>query len=100
MRSTEERFHEAELHRLQGELLQAAARGGAEVCFRQALAVARRQEARSLELRAAVSLSRLLRQQGNRQEARALLAETYGWFTEGFETSDLKEAQATLESLA
>jgi predicted ATPase len=100
VRSTEERFHEAELYRLQGELLLAVARGGAEVCFRQALAVARQQEARSLELRAAVSLSRLLRQQGNRQEARALLAETYGWFTEGFETSDLKEAQATLESLA
>jgi predicted ATPase len=100
VRSTEERFHEAELHRLQGELLRTAARGGAEVCFRQALAVARRQEARSLELRAAVSLSGLLREQGNRQEARALLAETYGWFTEGFETSDLKEAQATLESLA
>ena len=72
--------------------------GEAEDCFRQALAVARRQEARSLELRAAVSLSQLSRQLGNIEEARTLLAETYGWFTEGLDTPDLKEARATLEN--
>jgi predicted ATPase len=66
----------------------------------EALAVARRQEARSLELRAAMSLSRLWHQQGTRHEAHALLAEVYGWFTEGFDTADLQEAKALVEELA
>jgi predicted ATPase len=71
----------------------------AEACFRQALDVARRQEAKSLELRAAMSLSRLWQQQGKQAEARALLAPVYGWFTEGFDTADLQEAKALLEAL-
>jgi predicted ATPase len=92
-------YYEAELYRLKGELLlQAAGRGGeAEACFRQALDVARRQRAKSLELRAAMSLSRLWQHQGKRAAARELLAEIYGWFTEGFDTADLQEAKALLE---
>ena len=70
-----------------------------EACFDQALAIARRQEAKSLELRAAMSLSRLWQAQGRRDEARTLLAEVYGWFTEGFDTADLREARALLEAL-
>ena len=82
-------------------LLQAAGRGGeAEACFRQALDVARRQPARSWELRAAMSLSRLWQCQGKRAAARELLAEIYGWFTEGFDTADLQEARALLEELS
>jgi predicted ATPase len=98
---TGERFHEAELHRLRGEFLlrreivEGAARE-AETCFQQALAVARRQQAKSLELRAAMSLTRLYRQQGSQADARPPLAETYGWFTEGFETQDLRAARALL----
>jgi predicted ATPase len=65
----------------------------------QALAIARRQEAKSLELRAAMSLSRLWQQKGKRAEARDLLAPIYGWFTEGFDTADLQEAKALLEEL-
>ena len=65
-----------------------------EECFRQALEVARLQQAKSFELRAAMSLSRLWQRQGRRQEARQLLAEIYGWFTEGFDTADLREARA------
>jgi predicted ATPase len=72
----------------------------AEACFQQALDVARRQEAKSLELRAAMSLSRLWQQQGKQAEAHALLAPVYGWFTEGFDTADLQEAQALLDALA
>jgi predicted ATPase len=68
--------------------------------LRQALALARRQEAKSLELRAAMSLTRLWHQQGKRDEARALLAPIYGWFTEGFDTADLQEARTLLEALA
>jgi predicted ATPase len=68
--------------------------------LQRALDVARRQEAKSLELRAAMSLSRLWQQQGQRVEARQLLAEIYGWFTEGFDTADLQEAKALLEELA
>jgi predicted ATPase len=92
-------YCEAELYRLKGELLlQAAERGGeAEACLRQALDVARRQQAKSLELRAAMSLSRLWQHQGKRAAARELLAEIYGWFTEGFDTADLQEAKALLE---
>jgi predicted ATPase len=71
----------------------------AEACFQQALAVARRQQAESLELRAAISLSRLWQQQGKQAEARALLAPLYRWFTEGFDTADLQEAKALLEDL-
>ena len=72
----------------------------AEGCLQQALAIAGRQQAKSLELRAAVSLSRLWQQQGKQAEARALLAPIYGWFTEGFETADLQEAKALLDILA
>ena len=95
-------FHgEAELHRLSGALLLAAPSAPpaeAEACFQQALAVARRQQAKSLELRAAMSLSRLWQRQGKRAEARELLAPIYGWFTEGFDTADLQEAKALLEA--
>ena len=93
---------EAELHRLKGALLlhgTVAQPGEAEACFQEALTVARRQEAKSLELRAAMSLSRLWQQQGKPAAARALLAPIYGWFTEGFDTADLQEAQALLEEL-
>jgi predicted ATPase len=102
--STGERFYEAELHRLQGELLlRQGARepdGEAEACFHRALAVARAQEARSLDLRAVVSLSRLHQRQGRSAEARPLLADTWGWFREGFDTPDLQEAKALLGELA
>jgi predicted ATPase len=94
---------EAELHRLRAELLlqhSVAQPEEAEACFRQALAVARRQQARSLELRATMSLSRLWQRQGKRVEARDLLTPIYGWFTEGFDTADLREAKALLEELA
>jgi predicted ATPase/class 3 adenylate cyclase len=99
------RWWEAELHRLRGELLLHAERGmqqaalTAEECFHQALSIARRQQARSLELRAAMSLSRLWQQQGKQGEARQLLAPLYGWFTEGFDTADLQETRALLEEL-
>ena len=72
----------------------------AEACFHQALALARRQQAKSWELRAATSLSRLWQQQGKRQEAHDLLAPVYHWFTEGFDTADLKDAKALLDELA
>ena len=97
------RWWEAELYRLKGELLlqhSAAQPEEAEACFQQALDIARRQQAKSLELRAAMSLSRLWQQQGKRDEARELLAPLYGWFTEGFDTADLQEAKALLEALA
>jgi predicted ATPase len=98
-----ERRWEAELYRLQGELLLARATGQdteAETCFRQALDIARRQQAKSWELRAAMSLAQLWQRQGKRDAARQVLAEVYGWFTEGFETADLQEAKALLEALA
>jgi predicted ATPase len=116
--NTGERYDEAELYRLTGELLlrsnvqgptsdiERMARGRhpqaseAEVLFQQALDVARRQQAKSWELRAAMSLSRLWQQQGKRAEARQMLAEVYGWFTEGFDTPDLQEAKALLDALA
>jgi predicted ATPase/DNA-binding winged helix-turn-helix (wHTH) protein len=96
------RKEEAELHRLKGELLwQAGTRPEeAEACLHQALDVARRQQAKSLELRAAMSLSRLWQSQGKRAEAYQLLAEVYGWFTEGFNTADLQEAKVLLEELS
>jgi len=99
---TGERFYEAEMHRLQGELLlQRAApeTQQAEACFHQALAIARHQEAKSLELRAAMSLSRLWQRQGKLAKACQLLAGVYGWFTEGFDTADLQEAKALLGEL-
>jgi predicted ATPase len=101
--TTAERWWEAELYRLQGTLvLQRPHPEGdqAAACFQQALAVARRQGAKSLELRAALSLARLWQQQGKRPEAHALLAPLYGWFTEGFDTADLQEAKALLDALA
>jgi class 3 adenylate cyclase/predicted ATPase len=96
------RFYEAELHRLRGELLlqhAVAQPGEAEAGFQQALTVARHQQAKSLELRAAMSLAHLWQHQGKRAEAYALLAPVYGWFTEGFDTADLQEAKALLEAL-
>jgi predicted ATPase len=71
----------------------------AEVCFLKAIEIARKQQAKSLELRAVMSLSRLWQQQGKKAEARQILAEIYGWFTEGFDTADLREAKALLEEL-
>ena len=71
----------------------------AEACFQQALDIARRQQAKSLELRAAMSLARLWQGQGKHAEARQLLAPIYGWFTEGFDTADLREAKGLLEAL-
>jgi class 3 adenylate cyclase/tetratricopeptide (TPR) repeat protein len=116
-----ERYYEAELYRLKGELTlkqsgvrspesavtnpqyptpSPQAEAEAETCFQKAIEIARRQSAKSLELRAVMSLSRLWQQQGKKDEARQLLAEIYGWFTEGFDTADLKEAKALLEELA
>ena len=97
------RFCEAELYRLKGELLlvlPAENDAEAEACFQQSLAIARRQQAKSWELRAATSLARLWQQQGKRQEAYDLLAPVYGWFTEGFDTADLKDAKTLLETLS
>jgi predicted ATPase len=99
----EERWWEAEIHRLRGVVLLGQPEtppAEAETWLRRALDVARRQEAKSLELRAAMSLSRLWQQQGKRAEAHALLAPIYGWFTEGFDTADLQEAKALLDELA
>jgi predicted ATPase len=98
----EERWWEAEVYRLRGVLLlkhSVTPQAEAETWLRQALDVARRQEAKSLELRAAMSLARLWQQQGKRAEAYALLAPVYGWFTEGFDTADLQEAKVWLEEL-
>jgi class 3 adenylate cyclase/predicted ATPase len=98
----EEHHYEAEVYRLKGELLlqePPAHQEEAEEHFHQALAVARRRQAKSWELRAAMSLSRLWQQQGKHDEARELLAPVYGWFTEGFDTADLQEAKALLEAL-
>jgi predicted ATPase len=103
MPTTEERMYEAELHRLRGKLLlqqSVAPQREAEASLQQALTIARRQQAKSLELRAAMSLSRLWQQQGKYQDAYDLLAPVYGWFTEGFDTADLKDAKALLDELA
>jgi len=112
-----ERIYEAELYRLKGALLlQSKVQGAkskidnpqsaihnsqleAEACFHQAIEIARQQNAKSLELRAVMSLSHLWQQQGKQNEARQILAEIYGWFTEGFDTVDLQEAKALLEEL-
>jgi class 3 adenylate cyclase/predicted ATPase len=98
-----ERRFAAELHRLKGELLLQQARSlrtEAESCFRQAIDLARDQQAKSLELRAVMSLSRLWQTQGKRAEAYQMLAEIYGWFSEGFETPDIREAKSLLAILA
>jgi len=117
---TGERVYEAELYRLKGELvLQSGVRGPesenpspqhptpstqaeaeAEACFLKAIEIARRQQAKSLELRATMSLARLWQQQGRKKEAHQMLAEIYGWFTEGFDTKDLQEAKVLLEELS
>jgi class 3 adenylate cyclase/predicted ATPase len=99
------RWYEAELYRLKGELLLQLQQSAdnqveAEFCFHHALEIARNQQAKSFELRTATSLARLWQQQGKRGEARQLLGDVYGWFTEGFDTLDLKEAKALLEKLA
>jgi len=105
---TGERFYEAELYRLKGELtlaqssvqgLASSVQKKAKECFHKAIDIARQQSAKSLELRAVMSLARLWQQQGKREEARQMLAEIYGWFSEGFNTADLKQAKALLEEL-
>ncbi len=96
------RSYEAEAHRLQGELLlrrDDSNVADAERCFRRAIQIARQQSAKSWELRATTSLARLLAKQGRRGESRTMLAEIYGWFTEGFDTADLKDAKALLAEL-
>ena len=101
--TTKERWFEAEVHRIAGEIALKSPEPGAakaEAYFERALAVARQQQAKSWELRAAMSMARLWRDQGKRIEAHELLAAVYGWFTEGFDTIDLKEAKALLEELA
>jgi predicted ATPase len=113
-----ERFYEAELYRLKGELLLKNSEvrsqnsesspqhlapnthSEAEACFHKAIEIARQQQAKSWELRATMSLARLWRQQGKTTEARQMLAEIYGWFTEGFDTKDLQEAKALLHELS
>jgi predicted ATPase len=100
---TGERYYEAEIHRFKGVLLlqqNSNNQAEAENCFHQAIVVAQNQQTKSWELRAATSLARLWHQQGKRQEAHDLLAPVYGWFTEGFDTADLQEAQALLDALA
>jgi class 3 adenylate cyclase/predicted ATPase len=106
---SEERYYEAELYRLRGELtlaqsgvqrLESSVQKEAEEYFLKAIEVARHQSAKSLELRAVMSLSRLWQSQGKKDEARQLVAEIYGWFTEGFDTKDLQEAKALLDELA
>jgi predicted ATPase len=99
---TGQRAFEAEVHRTKGELLLAKDASNAvqaEQSFRTAIEIARGQKARSWELRATTSLARLLRNTNRQDEARATLAEIYGWFTEGFETADLKDAKALLDEL-
>src|SRR5205807_7328576 len=100
--TTGERWYEPELYRLKGELLLQLSsdnQAEAEHCFQQAMTVAQNQQAKSFELRAATSLAKLWQQQGKRQEAHDLLAPVYNWFTEGFDTADLKDAKASLEVL-
>jgi len=125
---TGERMYEAGLYRLKGELTlqqfnvqgstfkvanlrpltpntqhltpSPQAKAEAEACFHKAIAIARHQKAKSLELRAVMSLSRLWQQQGKRQQAHQMLGEIYDWFTEGFDTQDLQEAKALLEELS
>ena len=98
-----ETWFEAEVNRIAGEIALMSPRADlskAQAYFERALAVARQQQAKSWELRAAMSMARLWRDQGKPQQARELLAPVYDWFTEGFDTRDLKEAKALLEELA
>jgi predicted ATPase len=100
---TKERWWEAEVNRIAGEIALMGPQNDsakAEAHFERALAVTRQQQAKSWELRAAMSLARLWRDQGKVREARELLAPVYGWFTEGFDTLDLKEAKALLDELS
>jgi predicted ATPase len=100
---TKERWWKAEVNRIAGEIalmLPKRDTAKAEAYFERALSVARQQQAKPWELRASMSLARLWRDQGKVQQARELLAPVYGWFTEGFDTRDLKEAKALLEELA
>ncbi len=100
---TGERYYGASLYRLKGKLLLHSGvqspESEAEQCFRQAIDITRHQQAKSLELRASTSLTRLWQRQGKRTEAHSLLSEVYNWFTEGFDTVDLQEAQALLDEL-
>ena len=100
---TGERLYESELWRVKGELLVQVNRSDlgdeAEECFLKAIEIARQREAKSWELRSTTSLARLLRDTGRANEARKTLAEVYGWFTEGFDTGDLKDAKALLDEL-
>ena len=101
--TTKERWCEAEIHRIAGEIALKSPEpdvAKAEAYFERAIAIARAQQAKSWELRAAMSLARLWRDQGKRDAARDLLAPVYDWFTEGFDTLDLKEAKALLDELA
>jgi predicted ATPase len=100
MELSQYRWGSPEVHRLRGDLLLLADQPrDAEMCLERALAAARLQSARLLELRAAISLARLWRDQGKRAKARDLLGSIYNWFTEGFDTRDLKDAKALLEQL-
>jgi predicted ATPase len=101
--TTGERWYESELYRLKGELLlqqNSDNQAEAENCFQQAVDIARNQQAKSWELRASTSLARLWLSQGKRDEARQVLGDVYGWFTEGFDTPDLKDAKALLDELS
>jgi len=101
--TTGERWYAPELYRLKGALLlrySSDNQAEAENCFHQAMAIAQNQQAKSLELRAAINLARLWQQQGKHQEAHDLLAPVYGWFTEGFDTPDLQDAKMLLDELA
>jgi predicted ATPase len=100
--TTKETWFEAEVHRIAGEIaLRSSERDAAKApeYFDRALGIARKQQAKSWELRAAMSMARLWRDQGKRDEARELLTPVYGWFTEGFDTLDLKEAKALFDEL-
>ena len=102
METTKEKWWEAEVYRTAGEIALLSPEPDApkaEAYFERALAVARQQQAKSWELRAAMSMARLRRDQGKREQARDLLAPVYGWFTEGFDRLDLKEAKALLDEL-
>ncbi len=103
IKTTKERWFEAEANRMAGEVARKSPEpdaAKAEAYFERALATARQQQAKSWELRTAMSMARLWRDQGKSQQARELLAPVYGWFTEGFDTLDLKEAKALLDELA
>jgi predicted ATPase len=98
-----EREHEAQIHRLKGELLLRQSNSNAadsQECFERSIKISRKQGAKLFELRATMSLARLLASQGDRDEARAMLAEIHGWFTEGLDTADLKDAKAMLDELS